>query len=140
MDESYLFALKPKGIDPDEVTLSLNLPGDELMITLLLRTTLSFNGRVVDIACFVKNGAAAIESNDECSKASTAAGTPVGILHGNDINAPLYPVVLSGKGSSFKAANEKLLRYLNKQVHVTGRLMQRGKIDVLELTDVKPAE
>lgn len=139
-DEGYLYALKPKGIDPDEVTLSLNLPGEELMITLLLRTTLTFKGRVVDIACFVKSGAAAIESNDECSKASTAAGTPVGILHGNDINAPLYPVVLSGKGSSFKSANEKLLRYLNKQVHVTGRLMQRGKLEVLELTDVKPAE
>lgn len=139
-DGSHLFALKPKGIDPDEVTLSLNLPGEEIVITLLLRTTLTFKGRVVDIACFVKNGAAALDSSDKCSKASTAAGTPVGILHGNDINAPLYPVVLSGKGSSFKAANEKLLRYLNKQVHVTGRLMQRGKLEVLELADVKPAE
>lgn len=140
-DGTYLFALKPKGIDPDEVTLSLNLPGEELMITLLLRTTLSFNGRVVDIACFAKNGAAALESsNYECSRAGIAAGSPVGILHGDDSNAPLYLAVLRGKDSAFRAANENLLKYVNKQVHVTGRLIQRGKLEVLELTDVKPAE
>ncbi len=139
-DGTYLFALKPKGIDPDEVTLSLNLPGEEIVITLLLRTTLSFKGRVVDIACFVKKGAAALESNDKCSKASTAAGTPVGILHGDDVNAPLYLVVLSGSDSTFRTANDKLLNYVNKQVQVTGRLIQRGKLEVLELIDLKPAE
>lgn len=140
MDGTYLFALKPKGIDPDEVTLSLNLPGEEIVITLLLRTTLSFKGRVVDIACFAKSGAAALERSDKCSGASIAAGSPVGILHGDDANAPLYLAVLSGKDSTFRAANEKLLKYANKQVQVTGRLIQRGKLDVLELIDIKPAE
>lgn len=140
MDGTYLFALKPKGIDPDEVTLSLNLPGEEIVITLLLRTTLSFKGRVVDIACFAKSGAVALESNNKCSSASIAAGSPVGILHGDDVNAPLYLAVLSGKDSTFRAANEKLLKYANKQVQVTGRLIQRGKLDVLELIDIKPAE
>ena len=79
-------------------------------------------------------------SKKECAKACIAAGSPVGILHGNDITAPLYMAVLSGNGSTYHSANEKLLRHINKQVQVTGRLIQRGKIEMLEIISIKPAE
>jgi len=138
-NDTYLATPIPKGADPVEVTLALDLPSEKLKITLPLRITLT--GRVVDMACFAKDGAAALDrSHDECAKACIAAGSPVGILQGDDAKAPLYLVTLRGEGPGSKAANEKLLRFTNKQVHVTGRLIQRGKLKILEMTDVQTAE
>lgn len=136
---TYLVAAKVPGPQPEEVTVLLQLNGEEHEITLPLRVTLE--GKVVDVACFAKDGMAALtRQHDECAKQCLLAGSPVGILVGEDANAPLYLVTLRGDGASSRAANDRLLGLASRKVRVTGRLIQRSQLTILELQDVKPLD
>ena len=136
-DNVYLAASIPKGANPAEATVTLPFRGKTLTVTFPLRVTLK--GRVVDLACFAKDGAAALErSHDACARACIAAGSPVGILTGNDAHGPIYLVTLRGEGSASKAANQKLMALANQEVQITGRIIPRDGLKILELTDVQP--
>ena len=68
------------------------------------------------------------------------AGAPVGVLVGEDLDAVLYLITIGGEGTSSKAANERLLQFVSRKVNVTGKLIQRGQLKILELADVQPVE
>jgi hypothetical protein len=136
---TYLVTPKVPGPEPDEVTVMLEFQGEDLETTFPLRITLE--GKVVDLACFAKEGIAALaREHDECARQCLLAGSPVGILVGEDANAPVYLVTLRGEGTSSKAANDRLLRFASRKVQVTGRLIQRGRLTVLELQDAQPLD
>ncbi len=136
-DNAYLAARVPPGIEPEQPTVEVNYKGERLFITLPLRITLQ--GRIVDVACFARDGEAALQrDHDECARACIASGSPVGFLTGNDEHSPLYLVTLKGDKFASKAANEKLLALANKEVQVTGRIIQCDHIRILELAEVHP--
>ncbi len=136
-NDSYLATPKPKGLDSAEATLALDLPGEKLKITLPLRVTLK--GRVVDVACFAKDGAASLElGHDECARACIAAGSPVGLLVGNNPRATPYLITMRGDGSAAsKSANETLLSLVNKPALITGKLIERNNLKIVELTEAQ---
>ncbi len=138
-DNGYLTARLPAGAGPADLTVKLPFRGERLLMTFPLQVTLK--GRVVDVACFARDGIAALDrSHDECARACIAAGSPVGILTGNDAKSPVYLVTLRGDGFASKAANDKLLSFVNKQVHVSGKIIQRDELRFLELTEVQLAD
>ena len=76
-----------------------------------------------------------------CECGYIAAGSPVGLLLGNNPGSTLYFVTQHGDGFQSKAANEKLTAFANKEVLVTGKIIQRDSLRFVELTDVQlPAE
>ena len=52
----------------------------------------------------------------------------------------VYLVTVRGADSASKAANEKLVSFVNKQVHVSGKITQRDQLRFLELTEVQLAD
>lgn len=132
----FLMVTRPAGIEPEEVTVRLPYGNETFEMTFPLRITLE--GRVVDVACFAKEGMAALaRSHDECARMCLLAGSPIGILVGDDPNATVYLVTIRGEGTSSQAANERLLRFVSREVRVEGRLVQRGQLKLLELQDVR---
>ena len=133
-----LTARLPAGPEPSEAMVNLESGKEELAMFFPLRIKLT--GTVVDLACFLKHGSKALDrDHDECAKSCLAMGKPVGVLGEDDPHAPLFLVTLRAGDTSAKAANAKLLEVVNREVRVSGKIVQRGRLGIVELLALQPA-
>ena len=94
----------------------------------------SWKGEIVDIACYVPNGAKGA-GHAECAKKCAQAGQPLGLLTGDgDI------VLLLADHDAAKAkAYETVKELAGTNVEVTGKSAERDGMTVVTVTSVKPA-
>jgi hypothetical protein len=87
-------------------------------------------GEVVDISCFVGHEGKG-DKHAACAQKCIAKGLPVGLLAGNT----LYAVVLS----SHDSPNEKLAPFAGKLVTMTGTIVEKNGMHVIDMDAVEPA-
>ena len=120
--------------------------GRALGVTILLGTTSGFaaaheghdhaaksgklTGEVVDITCFMGHDGKG-EKHAACAQKCIAKGLPVGLLVGNT----LYAVVLD----SHDSPNEKLAPFAGKLVTMTGTIVEKNGMHVIDMEAVEPA-
>jgi hypothetical protein len=88
------------------------------------------SGEVVDITCFIGHEGKG-EKHAACAQKCIAKGLPVGLLVGNT----LYAVVLS----SHDSPNDKLAPFAGKLVTMSGTIVEKNGMHVIEMDAVEPA-
>ena len=87
-------------------------------------------GEVVDITCFIGHEGKG-DKHAACAQKCIAKGLPVGLLVGNT----LYAVVLS----SHDSPNEKLAPFAGKLVTMSGTIVEKSGMHVIDMDTVEPA-
>jgi hypothetical protein len=87
-------------------------------------------GEVVDITCFIGHEGKG-DKHAACAQKCIAKGLPVGLLVGNT----LYAVVLS----SHDSPNEKLAPFAGKLVTMSGTIVEKSGMHVIDMDAVEPA-
>ena len=94
-------------------------------------STQTVTGEVVDLACYLAEGARG-SGHKECAKKCIAAGLPVGIKTDGEI----YLVV----GSEHDPANGKLASLAAKRVTAVGEISQRDNLRLLAIEKITVQE
>jgi hypothetical protein len=131
----YLAAQVPADTVLWEVSAVIPLEKQELQVNCPLRMTLE--GWIVDMACYLAHGPDVLEQLD-CTKAGLAAGLPPALLVGTKEAPMVYLLTESAAGSS-RPANGALSELAGRRVEVTGRLLKRRRMQMLELLSVAPS-
>jgi hypothetical protein len=94
----------------------------------------SLTGEVVDVSCYLHNGAKG-EGHKDCAVACAKAGGPLGIL---TKDGKLYVSVLPDDHSA--GPNQKLMDYIAEDVTVKGVFRSKGGVNGVMITDVAMAK
>ena len=87
--------------------------------------TKTIKGEVVDLACYLDHGARG-EKHKECAVKCITGGLPVGILTSEG------PVLVIG---DHKPINDKLAPFAAQRVEVTGKLVRKGGMHMIEVAN-----
>jgi hypothetical protein len=103
------------------------------MMSMSKQKEVSIKGEVVDVSCYLHNGARG-EGHKECAIACAKAGGPLGILTSN---GKLYVSVLPDDHSS--GPNDKLMDHIAQTVTAKGMVRSRGGVNGIMITNVEMA-
>jgi len=92
----------------------------------------TWKGEIIDVACYVPNGAKGAGHTD-CAKKCAQAGMPLGLLTGDGDLVLLLADHEDGK------AYEKVKELAGTSVEVTGKSAERDGMTVVTVSGVKPA-
>lgn len=95
--------------------------------------TTRITGTVVDVACFVGHDSTGAK-HVKCAEACARAGNPLAIY---DASAKVLYLPVS---MDHKNPNTKLLPFIEQNVTVTGKLMEKGHLKGIAIESVEPAK
>jgi hypothetical protein len=91
-------------------------------------------GRIVDLECYMKMGDNGFsEDHHNCAEACAKGGIPLALLE--EKTKDLYN--LANDGMSMKSPTEKLMPYLDEQVSIKGKLVERGGAKLLVISSIE---
>ena len=93
-------------------------------------TSAKLTGEVVDITCLMDHDSRG-DQHAACAQKCIAKGLPVGLLVGHK----LYAVILS----SHESPNETLAPFAGKLVTMTGTVVEKDGMRVIDMATVEPA-
>ena len=93
---------------------------------------ITVTGTVVDTGCYITHGSKGPD-HAVCAAACAKNGVPLAILDGS---GKLYVPI----AADHKNQNAKLTPYIEKQVKVSGTLLEKGGVTGIAIKTVEPAE
>jgi hypothetical protein len=101
------------------------------LATTALTQTQSIRGEVIDVECYVAQGAKG-ESHKQCAIACIKGGQPAGIREEN--TGKIYLVVTEDHATP---PSEKIMPFIAKMVVVDGTVKERGGISIIDIKSIK---
>jgi hypothetical protein len=132
-DGTHLAAAVPADAALYEVSVIIPYEGQEVQVNCPLRLT--FDGSLVDLSCYLALGDRVL-TEPACSQQGLAAGRPAAFLIGQPAVQSVY--VLADRLGTPPAEGSRWLPYAGARVRLTGRILRRKRLQLLDVTALEP--